>query len=82
MSKSIRELMVEAGMQFKLDSASAKIENGVAVFEELYVYDKFDPVKYAVLTAKECARICVKEARQLGGRVCSDKIKQHFGVEE
>lgn len=82
MNESIRKLMVEAGMQFRLDSASAKIENGIAVFEELCVYDKFDPVKYAELTAKECARICVKEARRLGGRVCSDKIKQHFGIEE
>lgn len=37
--------------------------------------------KFVELIVQECARICVKEARQLGGRVCSDKIKDHFGVE-
>ena len=37
--------------------------------------------KFAKLIVQECARICVKEARQIGGRVCSDKIKEHFGVD-
>jgi hypothetical protein len=32
------------------------------------------------LVAAECARICVAESRQLGGRACADDIKEKFGI--
>lgn len=88
MSKSIRELMVEAGMQFRLDSISAKIENKIASFEELYVYDKFDPVKYAELIVKKCVEVLRmvpydSDGPEFGDEVVyQEAVKKHFGVEE
>lgn len=90
MSKSIRELMVEAGMQFRLDSTSAQIENGIASFEELYVYDKFDPLKYAELIVEECI-LTIQMGITRDGHDTEKyqrsmkhirQIKEHFGVSE
>lgn len=66
MNERIRELAKQAQ------------DNGDAI----HYYDPVFAEKFAELIVRECARICVKEARQLGGRVCSDKIKDHFGVKE
>ena len=53
MSKRIRELEVEAGMQYRLNPKSAKIEGNTASFEELRVYDKFDLDKFTQSLLKE-----------------------------
>ena len=70
MNERIRKLADEAA-KFSAILALPTGESGDKLFVE----------KFAELIVQKCAKICVKEARQIGGRVCADKIKQHFGVE-
>lgn len=77
MNERIKELAEQAGVYFA-EGSTDYFGDYLPPFMSI---TNLDLEKFAESIVKECARICVKEARQLGGRVCSDKIKDHFGVE-
>jgi hypothetical protein len=83
MNERIRELMIESGMQFKLDNIPTHIDsNGSHTFNEFYACDKFDPEKFAELLIRECLGIIVESGS--GSHLKPAPyyhIKQHFGVE-
>ena len=55
MNERIRELEVQAGMQYRLGQIVNIDKNGTHTFEEEKVYDTFDTEKFAELIVRECA---------------------------
>ena len=92
MNERIKELMVKAGMQFRLGNIPTHISfDGTHTFNEYYVYDKFDPEKFAELIVRECLEACsraneirhfVPPTQEQVVLSCMREIEQHFGVEE
>lgn len=78
MNERIKELYLQAHSVRHYDNDPTLDGNPPTVYWQGEVSAQL----FAELIVRECARICVKEARQLGGRFCSDKIKDHFGVKE
>ena len=82
MNEKIRELMVEAGMLYTLSKPTHITEDGTHTFNQLYVYDKFDPEKFAELVVKECADYANWYQANSRYTDIAKAIKEHFGVEE
>ena len=85
MNERIRELMVKAGMQFRLGNIPTHISfDGTHTFNEYYVYDKFDPEKFAELIVADSSDVANEHMELNEGTDYNvgGKIKQHFGVEE
>jgi hypothetical protein len=84
MNERIRELMVKAGMQFRLGNIPTHISfDGTHTFNEYYVYDKFDPEKFAELIVADSSDVANKHMELNEGTDYNvgGKIKQHFGVD-
>jgi hypothetical protein len=90
MNERIKELMVKAGMQFRLGNIPTHISfDGTHTFNEYYVYDKFDPEKFAELIVRECRKVIADDIDDnsdddfdLGLDHARQIIGEHFGVEE
>jgi hypothetical protein len=85
MNERIKELMVRAGIQFRLDNIPTHISfDGTHEFNEYYVYDKFDPEKFAELLIRECMGVAYLTLSSCGNwdhLTSSEVIAKHFGVE-
>jgi hypothetical protein len=84
MNERIKELMVKAGMQFRLGNIPTHISfDGTHTFNEYYVYDKFDPEKFAELIVADSSDVANKHMELNEGTDYNvgGKIKQHFGVD-
>ena len=81
MNERIKELMVKAGMQFRLGNIPTHISfDGTHTFNEYYVYDKFDPEKFAELIVREC--MSISSEAMTNDNWPPHMIAKHFGVEE
>lgn len=80
MNERIRELVKQAGGHF---STHNLMSNPVQHRESIELWDK-NIEMFAELIVKECAGLCVSNIADeiCGGKGFSEKIKQHFGVEE
>lgn len=54
MNDRIKELMTKSGMLYTLSKPTHIAEDGTHTVEEHYVYDKFDPTKFAELLVEDC----------------------------
>lgn len=81
MNERMQELLVKAGMQFKLGNIPIHIDsNGTHTFNEFYVYDKFDPEKFAELIIEECSTVIERNLFQGIGWNTSRAVRRHFGI--
>ena len=80
MNQQIQNLSKKAWLRAHEANDQAEEDEGEELTET--EFNNVFQQKFAELIVEECAKICVKEARQIGGRVCADKIKQHFGVND
>ena len=79
MNERIKELALQAGMLYTLDSKPTHIdENGTHTFQEINVYKNFDPEKFAELIVRECAEVGYDTHDDFQVKV---NIKKHFGVQ-
>ena len=84
MNERIKELLKQAGMQFRLGNIPTHISSdGTHTFNEYYVYDKFDPEKFAELIVADSSDVANKHMELNEGTDYNvgGKIKQHFGVD-
>ena len=79
MNERIRELEVQAGMQYRLGQIVNIDKNGTHTFEEEKVYDTFDTEKFAELIVKNVCNIVLHFTDVDEGVAVA---KKHFGVEE
>jgi len=88
MNERIKQLALQAGMLYSLDSKPTHIdENGTHTFQEINVYKNFDPEKFAELIIRECAKIAVEheeycEIKMMPTYAIDMHILEQFGVEE
>jgi hypothetical protein len=81
MNERIRELEVQAGMQYRLGQIVNIDKNGTHTFEEEKVYDTFDTEKFAELIVRECMSF-QDEAGVYSKFDMANAIARCFGVEE
>jgi hypothetical protein len=61
MNERIRQLEVQAGMQYRLGPVVNIAKDGTHTFEEEKVYDTFNPEKFAELIVRECMKESMDE---------------------
>ncbi len=89
MNERIKELALQAGMLYTLDSKPTHIdENGTHTFQEINVYKNFDPEKFVELIVIECVRaVRSVDLEDVDGgdeaviNACAENVKKKFGVE-
>ena len=77
MNEQIRELEVQAGMQYRLGQFVNIDKNGTHTFEEEKVYDTFDTEKFAELVARRC----IKVALDADDPILAVEMADLFGIE-
>lgn len=87
MNQRIKELLVKSGMLYRATLSHIDAQ-GIGQFDESFVYDNFDPIKFADLIVQECANLFEDDgtASSMNEYLCNTQAKEtilkHFEIME